>query len=90
MTLIGYEQNEYGTKLSRHKCDVCNEEFTLCPAMPEGKDDTCGAPECASYDQARDAEVLFMTDKQIAASGKPVHIDMLRARKNGIFTENKE
>lgn len=54
---LGYSKNEHGTKISLHKCDVCGNEFSLCPAQ-EG-DDTCGFKECASYDPNRDVGKLL-------------------------------
>jgi hypothetical protein len=60
---LGTRQNEYGTLVSVHRCDVCGDEFTLCPAI-DG-DDTCGfpgneeRPACGSYDPGRDVGLLF-------------------------------
>lgn len=60
----GTSVNEYGTPISLHRCNVCGQEFTLCPAREE--DDTCGDPggpngegRCASYDPSRDVDLLF-------------------------------
>lgn len=54
---LGYGKNEYGTKISLHNCDVCNQGFSLCPAAD--KDDTCGHPDCGSYDESRDFSKLL-------------------------------
>jgi hypothetical protein len=57
--------NEYGTPVSIHACWSCGQEFTVCPAREpsaEGWDD-CLAPECPSYDQGRDADLLFDSDE---------------------------
>lgn len=80
----GYDKNEYGTKISKHKCDVCGEPYTLCPA--QYKDWPCQLPHCASYDPNTDADVLFMSDEEIAKK-KIVGMDMLRARKAGVQVE---
>jgi len=77
--------NEYGTPVSVHNCQTCGGEFTLCPLIPD--DDAhrwpdCLSPECESYDPHRDADLLFMSDKEIANNEKPVSLKMLRARKS--------
>lgn len=77
MAHLGFDKNEYGTRISKHKCDVCGENFTLCPAQE--KDDTCGHPECASYDINRDANFLFMSDAEIKKQ-KTVSLNMFKAR----------
>ena len=56
--------NEYDTPVSVFKCFCCEEEFTICPAVPPEKlelyeRDGCGSAECDSYIPARDANVLF-------------------------------
>lgn len=53
----GFGKNEYGTKISLHTCDECGQEFTVCPAQTY--DDTCGHPECTSYDSSRDVMSLI-------------------------------
>lgn len=78
-----YSRNEYGTPVEEHTCSECGDPFTVCPAavrMPAWGG--CLAPECPSYDPARDAEVLFMTDAEVAAL-PVVDAGMLRARKFG-------
>lgn len=58
MAHFGYDKNEYGTRISKHRCDTCGEDFTVCPAQPpEAKGwENCMAPKCASYDPARDVD----------------------------------
>lgn len=55
---IGYTRNEYGTLVSKHRCDTCGEEFTLCPAV-SSKDEgweNCLSPTCSSYSPDRDLD----------------------------------
>lgn len=61
MAHLGYDKNEYGTRISRHRCDTCGEDFTVCPAQfPEATGwANCMAPTCASYDPARDVDVIL-------------------------------
>ena len=61
MAHIGYGKNEYGTTISKHQCEACGNEFTLCPAVfPEQKGwENCLAKTCTSYDKSRDADLLF-------------------------------
>jgi len=59
---LGFSTNEYGKTVSVHRCEFCGEEFTVIPPIPVEKSDDwkgCMAPECDSYDFARDADVLF-------------------------------
>lgn len=56
----------------------------MCPLIPDAdahRWPDCLAPECESYDPHRDAEILFMSDREIANNEKPVSIKMLQARK---------
>lgn len=82
----GFSNNEYGTKVSNHTCDTCGNDFTVCPA--KDKDSTsfndCLALECGSYDPNRDADILFMSDKEIAATRSVISMDILRTRKQMI------
>ena len=57
----GYDKNEFGTLISKHTCDACGEDFTVCPAQhPESKGwDNCLAPNCKSYDAARDVDKMI-------------------------------
>lgn len=60
MPHLGYEKNEYGTTVSKHRCDTCGFEFTVVPPRyPEAKDDMCHAKGCASYDPARDLDAAL-------------------------------
>jgi hypothetical protein len=66
MSHLGYGRNEYGTLVSRHRCDVCDTEHTICPAQDD--DEPCGYPPgldptwpegCQSYDAGRDVARLL-------------------------------
>jgi hypothetical protein len=61
MAHLGYEKNEYGTQISRHRCEACGSEFTLCPPVyPEQKGwENCLGAQCTSYDRSRDIDLLF-------------------------------
>lgn len=80
------EGNKHGTGTSFMKCDTCDMEYSVIPKIPqEERHDkgwqNCLTPECPSYDPHRDAEVLFMSNAEIAREKKVVSIDMLRQRK---------
>lgn len=80
----GETTNEFGTVCSVHTCDTCSTEFTVCPAIPDGREgwESCLARECESYDPERDLDVLFASDAELA--DRPViSMDMLRKRKLG-------
>ncbi|MCR4298243.1 MAG: hypothetical protein NUV75_05760 [Gallionella sp.] len=54
--------NEYGTQVAEYRCVECGELFTVCPAPlveEDGYWTGCSAPECASYDSARDIDKMF-------------------------------
>lgn len=79
--------NEYGTPVGVFVCEACGEEFTVCPKPTNPENDvwrTCSAIDCSSYDPNRDAEVLFMSDEEVAAL-PVVGIQMLRARRTGVL-----
>ena len=80
---LGYVNNEYGKRVSSHKCDTCKAEFTVCPPIePDSLDwDNCLSEECGSYDPDRDADILFMSDKEIAKEKKVVSLLKLQQRK---------
>lgn len=61
---IGYCNNEFGTLVSRHRCDKCGTEFVVCPAVyPDDLQwNCCLATVCDSYDPTRDADKLFHED----------------------------
>jgi len=57
---LGLGVNEYGTIVSRHLCNECGREFTVCPAVEEREfGGVCLSPDCASYDPERDADRFF-------------------------------
>jgi hypothetical protein len=70
MSHIGFDINEYGTRISKHRCDTCGVDFSLCPAVEgdvEGKWGNCLAPHCASYDATRDVDLLFDADSNVTS-----------------------
>ena len=78
--------NEYGTPVSWHLCQTCGYYFSLCPAVSYAAPgwNYCMADECASYDPDRDADILFMSDKEIAEQKPIVSMKMLEKRKAGV------
>ena len=84
MTYIKNIENEYGTGTSLFECDTCGQPYTLTPAIkPENRGDwqNCMDMSCPSYDPHRDAEILYMTDAEIAKEKKVISISMLRKRR---------
>lgn len=55
------EYNEHGIAVLRTTCPACKREYTI---TPYPKDlllyNRCTAPDCVSYDPARDIEHLFV------------------------------
>jgi hypothetical protein len=54
--------NDYGTPVSWFKCDACDGEFSVCPAVTEDRYDEwtgCMADTCDSYDIVRDISIFF-------------------------------
>ena len=82
--------NKYGTPIGIFICEVCGKEFTVCP-LPKNPDNWkgCLAPACASYDINRDAEVLFMSDEELAQQ-PVVSLDMVKTRKEGLTQVGKD
>ena len=62
---ISYALNSYGTPVSIHRCEDCNDIFTVCPAKEPEADgwEGCMALTCESYDVARDADKMFAQGK---------------------------
>lgn len=59
---LGFGTNDFGTKVSKHRCDACGKYYTVCPAIPveKAKDwDGCMSTSCETYDMSRDADLLF-------------------------------
>jgi len=79
---LATSKNQYGVPIAVYKCAACGREFTVCPA-PDKDDgwESCLADNCPSYDPKRDAEILFMSGKEIRETKPVVSIEMLRARK---------
>lgn len=62
MARIGMTVNEYGTTVTKYKCESCGDIFTVCPAPSPDKDvhwKGCTAPECSSYRPDRDIDKWF-------------------------------
>jgi predicted molibdopterin-dependent oxidoreductase YjgC len=79
---IEYDKNECGTDISRYQCESCGDTFTVCP-VSRVHDNwvNCLSEDCVSYDPSRDADIIFMSEKEIAERKSLVSLDMLRARK---------
>jgi len=62
--LIEISVNQYGTAVSEHICNTCGRPFTLTPSQA-GKEgwDNCLDITCDSYDESRDADLLFEQGK---------------------------
>ncbi len=85
MSFVKEEPNEHGTTTGHFVCDACKEPFTVTPNPRErGQWDFCLSDQCTSYDPHRDADVLFMTDDEIADEKSVVSISKLRERRNGV------
>lgn len=80
----GETMNEHGTPVSSHICPDCGDEFTVCPAVSDDREDWggCLARECKSYDPKRDIDVLFASDAELAEM-PIISMDMLRKRQQG-------
>lgn len=62
MARMGMTVNEYGTPVTKYKCETCDGVFTVCPAPTPDNDkywQGCTAPECGSYDPNRDIDKWF-------------------------------
>lgn len=90
---IKEEPNEFGTNTAHFVCVVCKEPYTITPA-PSSENrkhwTACMSESCDSYDPDRDAEVLFMTAKEIMESKNAVSIKKLRERRRFIETGSVE
>lgn len=66
---LGEGKNDYGTPVSRFRCDHCGDEYTVCPVVPLERREhwnSCLSEACQSYDESRDADLLSeMDDPQI-------------------------
>jgi len=81
---IGMTINEYGTEESKHICDTCGDEFTVCPPEKEGSHayDNCLAKNCPSYDPGRDADKFFDKDSDEIVFKTPINEEARNERKN--------
>ena len=77
--------NEHGVPVSHHICDTCGNNYTITRAVEDGTplSKNCMDDGCASYDPDNDAEIMFMTDEEIAREKPLVSMKMLRKRKEG-------
>jgi len=58
--LIGKGRNQYGTEISIHRCDQCENIFTVCPPVDDAKwGGCCLSPICESYNPFRDVDFLM-------------------------------
>ncbi len=88
-------KNEYGTPVSFFRCGFCGKEYDVCPSVEESMRDSwaeggCQEDSCPSYDPKRDADILFMSDDEIAEEKPLVHISMLSARKSKTLSEKSD
>ena len=82
---LGEVENPSGPGLvSKFQCDTCGGEYTICPPLKDEAErdgwQNCMADSCASYDANRDADILFMSDKEIAREKSVVSLKQLRDR----------
>lgn len=84
-------RNEHGTPIGLFVCGTCHTEISVCPP-PDYGDSTlfvyrswrdCALRSCDSYDPTRDADIVFMSDAELAEL-PVVALNMLRARKSGL------
>lgn len=57
--------NEHGTPLTVFRCEFCDKEFSVIPAVPDINLDNwkgCTAPDCESYDEKRDVDKMIEED----------------------------
>lgn len=78
----GFGTDADGNRFSKHICDTCGNLFTVTPAVePDNANfDNCLDDECPSFDPERDADVLYMTDAEIAREKPIVSLSKLRER----------
>lgn len=86
MAWIKETTNEHGVPVSHHICDTCGRDYTITRAVEDGTplSKNCMADECGSYDPENDADIMFMTDEEIAREKPVVSMNMLRKRKEGL------
>lgn len=86
MAFIREDVNEYGTPVSVMECETCGMEFTVCPSVSDpSKWPDCTAPECASYDESRDIDIMFGDrsglEKNREKFNRPVSMEAFKDRK---------
>ena len=60
MASLGATLNDYGATVSRHRCDKCGDEFTVCPPVEDEQwGGCCLSEECSSYDKSRDIDKVW-------------------------------
>lgn len=86
---LGETVNEYGTPVSKHRCDACGHEFTVCPSAKDQAEcwDECTLPECESYDESRDMDIFFGDKSGLREHrrkfNKPIDFEAERKRRIG-------
>lgn len=94
MSFIREDVNEHGAPISVMVCDTCGSDFTICPPVedPEKFPD-CTSPECASYDEERDMDILLGDreglDRNRQKFSRPVDMQAFRFRKGLTIERSK-
>lgn len=84
---LGETTNEYGTPVSKHQCHVCGLVFTVCPSAKDHPEDwnECTTPECRSYDESRDMDILFGDKEGLRCHrekfGEPIDLEAEKRRR---------
>lgn len=79
-THVRDERNAYGTEISRFQCETCGQEFTVCPKPDQHSQwASCLARECASYDPARDADLLFDDGNVLSMNCRTCRVAVVRS-----------
>jgi len=69
MAFKGFDKNEYGAKISKHVCDSCGVEFTVCPGTE--RFDNCLGTSCPSYDEKYDVDKMLSEGLELNC--EPIH-----------------
>lgn len=56
---LGFTLNEYQKTVSKHRCDDCGGEFTVCPPRPITENTPCLGVGCPSYDESKDVDKML-------------------------------
>lgn len=86
---LGEMINEYGTQVGVFHCEACDSDYTVCPTPSPSKRDNwdggCTADTCSTYDPARDCDVLFMNDEEIARVKPIEHLAVLLTKSKNVM-----